>query len=82
MLVGSQRDRWAGAYGSEAICPERRVPVPDAIRETLITHVCHTGRGRLKLDASDDEMPVLKWDAGPPGNCGSNPMAMPATDIS
>lgn len=72
MLAGSQQHRWAdayryyGGYSGQSGLPGARVPVSDAIMETLIPLVCHTGRGRLKLDASDDEMPVLKWDDGPP----------------
>ncbi len=72
MLAGSQQDRWAGAYGyyggysGQGGLPGARVPISNGITETLIPLVCHTGRGRLKLDAPEDEMPVLKWDDGPP----------------
>ncbi|CAN5546447.1 hypothetical protein BH24ACT26_BH24ACT26_07280 [soil metagenome] len=71
MLMGSQQDRWTGAYryysgyGGQRGLPGARIPVSDAIMETLIPLVCRTGRGRLRLSASDEEMPILKWDDGP-----------------
>jgi len=67
MLMGAQ-DQRSGSYDyySGHAISGVAAQVPGSISEVLVPLICQTGRGRLKLDSSGGEMPVLQFDGGPP----------------
>ncbi|MGI8427456.1 MAG: SNF2-related protein [Actinomycetota bacterium] len=67
MLLGAQDqretayDHYSG-YGVSGVS----LGVPGSISDLVVPLICDTGRGRLRLDSTGGEMPILKLDHGRP----------------